>query len=194
MVFGANCSQVVPKFVRGTFALKDRLQGTHELLNLAAKAGQLADQVSRESEGYRIAGRLFRNDIGSDIEAYAELVVYQTKSGISLNGDDPHHFFLLQFFMQIVSYRLWEDLWNDKHPDRFGQAQVGEDGALMAGWRERVRAMINECGQEAVFAMTAEEYVAELIDAGADQDAAENLKDWMSIVMYEEGAPPGLVK
>ena len=87
--------------------------------------------------------------------------------------------------MQIVSGRLWEDLWNDKYPDRFGQAWNGQDFALMSVWREKVRAMIEECGQDAIFAMTAEEYVAKLIDASADEEAVETLVDWMSNVLYE---------
>ena len=164
---------------------RKRLPSADALIHIAAKAGQLALQASREPEVYRLAGRLFRNEIGHDVEAYAEAVVYQARNGNDLYPDDPRHFLLLQVFMQIVSYRLWEDLWNFKYPDRFGQAWNGQDFALMSVWREKVRAMIKECGQDAVFAMTAQEYGARLIDASANEEAVEALVDWMSNVLYE---------
>ncbi|MFY9585379.1 MAG: hypothetical protein WAR21_12910 [Candidatus Acidiferrales bacterium] len=164
---------------------RKRLPGAHGLINIAAKAGQLAYEASREPETYRLAGRLFRDEIGHDVEAYAEAVVYQARNRNDPYADDPRHFLLLQVFMQMVSYRLWEDLWNDKYPDRLGQAWDGEDFALMSVWREKVRALIEECRQDAIFAMTAEEYVAKLIDASANEEAVEALVDWMSNVLHE---------
>src|SRR6266852_2900912 len=160
-----------------------RLPGPNGLLTIAAKAGQLAYQASREPESYRLAGRLFRDEIGHDVEDYAEAVVYQARMGNDPYADDPRHFLLLQVFMQVVSGRLWEGLWNDKYPDRFGQAWNGQDFALMSVWGEKVRAMIKESGQDAVFAMTAEEYVAKLIDASANEEAVEMLVDWISNVL-----------
>ncbi|MFY9582915.1 MAG: hypothetical protein WAR21_00305 [Candidatus Acidiferrales bacterium] len=172
--------------------IEKRLPGPDGLVNIAAKAGQLAYQASGEPEAYRLAGRLFRlleipvSDLqGQEVAAFAQAYVHHAKAGNDVFSGDPHHFLLLQCAVAQVSYPLWEQLWNDKHPDRFGQGWEGEDFALMSVWREKVRATIRECRQYAVFAMPCEEYVAKLIDAGASEEAVEMLVDWMSNVLYE---------
>ena len=165
------------------------------LANLAERSGQLVSQLSREPEAYRIAGRLCRL---ADVEAgdlaeqkaiaFAEAHVYQAKVGVDAFADDPLGYFLLQCALAIISFQIWEDLWNETHPERFGQVWEAVDVALMPVWREKVRTMITECGQQAVFAMTMEDYQAKLFDAGADEETTAELVTWMSVLYeYAEG-------
>ena len=51
--------------------------------------------------------------------------------------------------------------------------------------------MITECGQQCVFAITAEEYETRLFDAGADEETTAELVTWMS-VLYEHGEGTGV--
>lgn len=176
-------------------ALGDRSQETSRLLKLATRAGRLADQVSRESEEYRMAGRLNRliqfqfSDLSErELTAFAESHVDLAKTVESF-ADDPDWFCALHCAIALVSYRVWEDLWNVKHPDRFGEAWEGEDVALMSLWREKVRTLIKECHQDAVFAMTSEQYFTKLITASAGEEAAQELAEWLSVVKYEGDAP-----
>ena len=168
----------------------------NELLKLAAKARQLADQVSRETEEYRMAGRLYRliqfrfSDLSErEVTAFAESHVDLAKTAEDPFADDPDGFCFLHCAIALVSYRVWEDLWNEKHPDRFGQAWDGEDFVLMSIWREKVRTIIKECRHDAVFVMTAEQYITKLIDAGASEEAAQGLAAWLSEVKYDGDAP-----
>jgi hypothetical protein len=118
-------------------------------------------------------------------------VVLEAKTEQDLFAGHPNHFYLLQSAIEQVSYRLWEDLWNDKHPDCFGQAWEGENFGLMTVWREKVRSLLKECGQEAALAMTSEQYVVKLIAAGADEQAAEDLEEWLSEVTCETEGSTG---
>jgi hypothetical protein len=172
------------------------LRTVSELMRLAAKAGRLADQVLREPEPYRMAGRLNRliqfqlSELNErEISAFAEAHVDQAKGAQDAAANDPVAFYRLQCAIAVVSYHMWEDLWNEKHPDKFGEAWNGQDFALMSIWREKVRTMIQECRQGAVLAMTAEEYVAMVIESGASEEAAEQLAEWLSEVEYEGTTP-----
>ena len=158
-----------------------------ERLTLAAKAGRTAAAASRENESYRIASKLSRNP--SDIEALSKAIVYEAKiEGIPFSGffNTPEGFALLQFALEQVSYLLWERLWNETHPNQSGQAWEGEDLALMSAWRKQVRILIEECHQESILAMHADEYVARLMDARVGEEAAKGLTEWLSQVVYEE--------
>jgi len=160
-----------------------------ELLDLATKANQLASQVSRHEESYRAAGRLARDP--HDIDALSEAIVQGAKEADGVLADfmrAPEMFVLSQLALSHVSNRLWEDLWNETHPDRFGQAWDGEDFALMSVWRVKVRAMIQGCSRGFVLATTTDEYIAKLIKAGANEETTKELVNWMSEVMYEEVA------
>jgi len=158
------------------------------LLHLATKANRLAARVSRESELHRIAGRLIRNP--SDLRALARSAVYAAKTEGSVFSDalkTGTGFLLLQFAIERVSYLCWEDLWNDKHPGRFGQAWDGKDFELMSVWRKEVRAIIKECNQEwMLLVRDVEEYIERLIDSGASKEAAGELAAWYSKVRYTE--------
>jgi hypothetical protein len=167
-----------------------------ELLRLAVKAGRLANQVSSEPEAYRIAGRLNRliqfqpSDLSErEVTAFAESHVDLAKTAEDPFSDDPDAFCALHCAIALMSYGMWESLWDLKHPDRFGEACKGEDADLMSIWREKVRTIIKECHQDAVFVMTAEQYITQLIDAGASTEAAEELGSWLSVVKYEGDAP-----
>jgi hypothetical protein len=163
---------------------------------LAAKAGQLADQVLRESEAYRLAGRLNRlvqfqfSDLNErELTTFVEAHVQSAKTGNDLFAGHPHRFYLLQSAIPQVSYRMWEDFWNEKHPDQIGKASHGQDFALMLIWREKVRTLIQECRQGAVLAMSAEEYIAKLTEDGASEEAAVDLAEWLSEVEYGGNTP-----
>lgn len=176
--------------------LKETTSGAAALFNIAARAGRLANQVSREPEEYRMAGRLNRliqfrfSDLSErEVTAFAESHVDLAKTAGDLFADDPDGFYSLHCAIALVSYRIWEDLWNVKHPDRFGEAWEGEDVVLMSIWREKVRSLIKECHQDAVFVMTDEQYVTKLIDAGDSEEAAQELASWLSMVKYEGDAP-----
>lgn len=91
--------------------------------------------------------------------------------------------------MTQVSYHMWEDLWNEKHPHRFEKAWDGEDFALMSIWRQKIQAMVKECRQGAALAMRAEEYVAKLIDNGASEETAVDLAEWLTEIRCG-GLPP----
>lgn len=131
-----------------------------------------------------IAGLLL-NDHDAFERRLAEAIVQVAKRG---GGKEPESsllgFGLVQTAIVRSSRHLWEDLWNDKHPDRYGQAWDGEDSDLMRVWREKVQAMIKDCRQEAVLGMTYNDYAAKLIDDGASKETAEELADSISDVVY----------
>jgi hypothetical protein len=172
------------------------LDCSSELLMLAAKAGRLAGQVSRESEAYRLAGRLNRlvqfelSDLNErEITAFAEAYVVQAKETGDPFANDRGWFYPLQSAIASVSYRMWEALWDENHADQLGEAWHGQDFALMSIWREKVRTMIKECRQGAVLAMSAEEYVAKLIEDGANDETAGELAEWLLEIEYEGTTP-----
>lgn len=158
------------------------------LLALATKANRLASRVGRESELRRVAGRLVRDP--HDLDALSRSMVYEAKEERCKLPDylkTGTGFLLLQFAIAQVSYLCWEDLWNDAHPHRFGQAWDGEDFELMSIWREKVRTIIMECHQEWLLLVSdADEYTVRLVDAGASKQAAEELADWLSNVRCSE--------
>jgi hypothetical protein len=158
---------------------EDRLLGLHELLNIAAKTDALARQAWKESKAQRITGRLARDP--HDVGARSYFTVVGAKNGISFSPQIPEEqdgWFELQISMQEISYEMWEQLWNDAHPDRFGEWDR-EDFTLMSVWREKVRTIIKECRQEAILGMTAEEYFNHLTAAGASGEDAQELADWI---------------
>jgi hypothetical protein len=164
------------------------------LLQLAAKAERLASRASRESELHRIAGRLIRDP--RDLDALSRSIVYGAKAEGHIFRDclkTGTGFLLLQFAIVRVSELCWEDLWNDTHPHRFGHAWDGEDCELMSIWRENVCTLIKECHQEKLLlASDAYEYIARLIDAGASQEDAEELADWLSALRCSEPLGGGI--
>lgn len=173
-----------------------RPSGASEWINIAAKAGKLACQASREPEGYRMAGRLNRlaqfqfSDLTErEVTDFAEAHVVLAAMGNDPFADYQGGFLLLQIAIAQVSYRLWEDLWNDKHPESFGKAWEGQDFALMSVWRARVRETIADCRLHAVFTMATEEYVAKLIGAGISEEGAQELAEWLADVKYEGTTP-----
>lgn len=153
--------------------------GVTELLELAARVEQLAQRASQEPEAYRIAGRLTRDP--HDVDAFAKAIVDSAKSRdilFPMIEEMPTGYALLQHAMRQVSLLMWEELWNGAHPDQFGSAWDGNDVVLMAVWREKVRIMAKECGQEAIFGMTPTEYFDKLIAAGVSEGEAEALAEW----------------
>ncbi len=105
---------------------------TYELLKISAKAGQMAYRASHESEAYRLAGRLNRlvqfqisELVEEEIAAFAEAHVYLASIGDPLVGG-PSAFYWLQAAIAQVSYRIWEDLWNDKHLRASGKHGMGK--------------------------------------------------------------------
>jgi hypothetical protein len=164
------------------------------LLHLATKANRLGSRLRWESELNRVTGRLIRDP--HDLDALARSTVYEAKAGGGVLSDSLKTgtgFLLMQFAIARVSDLCWEDLWNEKHPDRFGHAWDGGDFELMSIWREKVRAIINECHQQWLFRISdGEEYMARLVDAGASKEYAEELADWLSEVRYTEQSEGGI--
>jgi hypothetical protein len=159
---------------------KDPL-GALELLNIAIRVEALATQVSQESQTYRIAGRLARDPY--DAAALSKAIVNDAKCEHAFTSMTPEatmYRALLQHAMYEVSMHVWEELWNDAHPNQFGLGLEGEDIALMSVWREKVRAMIKECRQGAILNITVEEYFDDLKAAGESEEDAEALADWIS--------------
>jgi hypothetical protein len=64
----------------------------------------------------------------------------------------------------------------------------GDDFVVRAVWRENGRALIKECHQEAILAMTADEYCDKLTTAGESEEVAEVLAAWIS--KFREGDTP----
>jgi hypothetical protein len=151
-----------------------------ELLQLAAKANASALLSNGARELQRRAGRVARG--AQDVDHLLRAVVDEAKAvrmpaECSMTGDEV---LSLQFAMQQVSYVDWEDLWNDAHPDRVGEALEGEDFQLKSVWRKKVRTMIMECHQEWMLAVDdADEYIGKLLESGASEEQAENLADWL---------------
>lgn len=163
-----------------------------ELLKIAGDAQELAFSISSESETYRTAARLGRlaHFPGSELTdrevgAFATAYVDRTIQGNNLFIDHPIHFFVLNLTIAQVSSLSWEELWNEKHPDRYGKAWEEQDFDLMDVWREKVRGVLKKCGQDAVLELTAEEYATQLIGAGASDQIVDGLIDWMSEVRSE---------
>jgi hypothetical protein len=160
-----------------------------ELLNIAAKVEALATQASQESPVYRLAGRLARNP--QDDVAHYEVIIDATKRGgsvISTITGEPMDSVLLQCAIARVSMHSWEKMWNSAHPDQFGRAWKGEDAVLKSVWREKVRAMINDCHQGAILEMSLDEYFAQVIADGQSKEVAQALVVW--ILMIHGGGLP----
>ena len=168
---------------------KPRLLTLRKLMKVAAKTETLARQAWEESTTHRISGRLARDP--RDVGALSYAIVEHSKNCDAFSTEiteSPDTWLLLQISMEQVSYALWEQLWNDAHPDRFGEAWDGQDVDLMSIWREKVRTMITECQQAAILAMTLEEYFARLTAAGDSAEVTEGLAEWISMIRV--GATP----
>jgi hypothetical protein len=173
-----------------------RSHAVDKLLELAAKAQELAFQISSESEVHRLAGRLNRlvqfpcsEFTERECEAFAAAHISLIEDGNDLGSEYPLDFVSLHRNLALASYHVWENLWNEQHPDRPGSALEGQDFELMVVWRGRVRAMLSKCGQSNLFSFTTEQYAAELTDAGANEEEVEWLVNWMSEVLYEGTTP-----
>jgi hypothetical protein len=162
--------------------------GLAELLELADRVGRFAKEVSEEPEASRISGRLARDP--HDVDGFSVAIVDSAKcrGAFSVIDEMPKGYALLQRAMWHVSMLMWEELWNGAHPDQFGSAWDGKDLVLMSVWRERVRTMATECGQEAIFVMTPTEYFDKLTAAGVSQAEAEAIVEWHWEI--QAGGPP----
>jgi hypothetical protein len=160
--------------------MKNRLLGVSELMEVAAKTDRLSREAWEESKEDWITGRLARDP--RDVDAICHATVEMVKKFGTFSFEIPEEqggWFVLQISMMEVSYDMWEQLWNDAHPDRFEGVWDGVDFELMSVWRERVRTMIRECRQEAILAITVEEYFAQVTAVGPNEEVAEMLADWM---------------
>jgi hypothetical protein len=159
--------------------IEKRVFAPMELMRLAKKVGMLASQAWDEPIAYRIVGRLVRDP--NDLTAVSEAIIDGVKRRDVFFLDlmeGPDGFALLQMSIEIASRTLWEDQWNNAHPDRFGHAWDEEDFVLMSVWREKVRAMFRNCRQHSALALSPEEYFAKLIGAGVTEEDAQQITDW----------------
>ena len=110
--------------------------------------------------------------------------------------EQPHRhgwkdFYVIQAAIGNAGNGYWQMLWDEKHPDRPGEAWTGEDYDLLPAWCDKMRTLIRECRQGDILDMEYDEYLAKLIDAGATTEEAEKSADWwLSVVEEEEGDTP----
>lgn len=157
-----------------------------DLLRLAAKANQIATRLNRENENSRLVGRLARAP--HDLDAFARATLQEAKEHglLSEHLETGNGLLLLQLALARVSELCWEDLWNDAHPDQFGQARGHDDSQLRSVWRKEVRELIQDCHQEWLLTVDGPaEYKKTLIEAGAGDEIADELVDWLSNVRTE---------
>jgi hypothetical protein len=100
-------------------------------------------------------------------------------------------FYIIHAVVHEIGQRWWEHLWDEKHADRPGGAWQGQDFDLMRVWREKMRGLLRDCRQDAVFDMDYEGFITTMTDAGANPKEAEQAADWLADVMWEdEGDTP----
>src|ERR1700739_692852 len=104
---------------RKRMKMEDRLLSFHGLMKVAAKIDTLAREALEESKAQRITGRLARDpdDFGALCDATVEGVKNGAAFSLEITGSQDG-WLLLQVSMMQVSYAMWEQLWNDAHPDR----------------------------------------------------------------------------
>jgi hypothetical protein len=169
--------------------MKDRLLGVHELMEVATKTDMLSREAWKESKEDWIIGRLARDprDAGAICHGIVEFVKNFGAFSFEIL-EERDSWFLLQISMMEVSHTMWERLWNEAHPDRYGEAWDGVDFELMPIWRQKVRTIIRECHQGAILAMAVEEYFLQLDAVGQSEEVAIALADW--IWKIHEGDTP----
>ena len=125
-----------------------------ELLEISTKVENLYVQAYAESESLRLAKRLVRDP--QDLWAISKVIINAAKKdGIlgSLFAEIPMGRFLLHSAIQVQSMCIWEERWNQAHPDQFGLGLEREDATLMPLWREEVRGIIEECGERSILSI-----------------------------------------
>ena len=165
--------------------MKKQLPTTKDLIKIAGRLSRPIKQMDQPvDELMKLLGRY--TGVENDPDALYELVIDAAQNG-SVKNDES--FFMVQWAIETYSDRLWEKLWNEKHPDRYGKAfdKDSEDFDLMEVWRTKVRAMLKDCHQDAVLDMTYDEYVAKLTrgkdnktDNKEVKEAVESLANWMN--------------
>src|SRR5579862_549839 len=115
-----------------------------QLLRLAAKTDEIVSPDIREIELRRLMGRLARDPY--DLDALAVETVDEAREGGLLAPylKTGHGLLLLQFALARVSNVCWEDMWNEKYPERSGQAWDGDCGDLLPLWRNKVCIIVEE--------------------------------------------------
>jgi hypothetical protein len=163
--------------------------GVAELLEISARAQRLGQQASAEPQAYLTLGRLARDP--HDMDAISRSIIDVARRGdfdFSKIDETPRGYISLQYALWHSSMLLWEEMWNDAHPDQFGCAWHMNDPALMSLWRERVRNMIKECHVDAILALSRDEYLNRLAMAGMCEKDAIALAEW--IAKIHVGDPP----
>jgi hypothetical protein len=116
--------------------MKNKIARNVDLLKVAYKAGHLAFQASRDrdSEIKRLTQRILMDEDIEDPTAWADAILLLAK-----DREGTKSFLLLQAAILLSADHLWETLWNEKHPDRYGQAwaEGAEDFDLMKVWRQK---------------------------------------------------------
>jgi len=157
--------------------------GDDGLLKIAVRTGLLACQAD---PSHRFHEEVRKEAIISGFFAFVRWAAKEGKPILK----QPHprgwrDFLIIQIAIRMGIDELWEDLWNEKHPDRFGQAWEGEDFDLMKAWREKAINMITDCRQEAVLDMARDTYVTRLMEAGASEEHAQHLAEGLSEVILD---------
>jgi hypothetical protein len=166
---------------------QDRSPGAEELLKIAAQAQELVVRISSEPGLYRRAGRLVRlSQFLPSALSEEELVAFvEALSGADeqQSSGSPGSLFLLHTAIEQVSDLIWEEMWISKQLTCFKKPSKKQDYELRSLWREKVRGLLRRCGHDAVFSSTPKEYADELIGAGASEQDADRLANWLSEVL-----------
>ena len=153
------------------------------LFEISVKTGQLACQADPD---YNLHQEARKKAIISGFFAFIRWAAKEGKPILKQpHPDGWKDFLIIQIAIRMGIDELWEDLWNEKHPDRCGQAWNGEDFDLMVIWRNKALEVIRDCRQEAVLEMTADCYTARLMEAGAGEEHARHLADGLSEVIFD---------
>src|SRR5580658_2133148 len=92
--------------------------GVTDLLNIVAKIEEITMRALPKQPNYRMAARLSRDP--HDLGALSEAIVVGTKNGdpfFSNLTEVPRGMALLHCAIREVTKRLWEQMWNEAHPD-----------------------------------------------------------------------------
>lgn len=177
--------------VRNLSAPGKGIPGAETLLMIAAKLRESARQAEDRHRGNfeRYAPILLADQ--DDMSAMVKGILLLAKDFNGAVVGFSEDFYILNLALWSASEMLWEALWNHRHPDQKGKAWEGEDFDLMKVWRSRVKALFVESHQDAVLNLTADNYIAKLVESGAEKTDAIDMAGRLSVLIEEEAGDTG---
>ena len=101
---------------------------------------------------------------------------------ILFNAKAAKGFAMIQAALFMKSQRLWEELYNKKHPDRVGQAWEDTDPDLMFVWLDMLKVLFREHYQEDVLNMTSDEYRGKVLEFTDNAEVADTLTEYFTLL------------